>query len=294
LEVGVMVRLLLTGGSGQLGRDFRRYYTDQYDILPLDREHCDVTNLEQVRECFAQHRPEVVLHAAAFTKVDKAEREPDQAFAVNALGSRNVALAAAETGCRLIAISTDYVFSGKKGHPYHEYDPPDPVNVYGRSKLAGEEAIKLLCRDHIILRTSWLYGSGVCFPRNIIRLAREKAAAREPLLVVNDQSGTPTSTRALSGVIHDLIGHPLPAGVIHATCSGVASWYELAHEVVTRLEIPCRLQPCSTDEVPRPAARPSCSVLDNMLLRLEGRDPLPPWREELQHWLDENNNTFPA
>jgi dTDP-4-dehydrorhamnose reductase len=263
-------------------------------MFPLGREDCDVTNPAQVRDCFERLQPQVVLHAAAFTKVDKAEREPDQAFAVNAMGSRNVAFAAAETGCRLIAVSTDYVFSGNKRTPYHEFDDPDPINVYGRSKLAGEDAVRRLCRDHIVIRTSWLYGSGVCFPRNIVRLAREKASAGEPLLVVNDQSGTPTSTRALSRIIHDIIQHPLPAGVVHASCAGVASWYEFAHEVVTRLEIPCRLKPCVTEEVPRPAPRPLYSVLDNMVLRLEGRDPLPPWREEMQRWLEENNNTFPA
>jgi len=287
-----MIRLLITGANGQLGRDFVRYYGEAYHIIPLPREACDITRLEQVQACLAQHRPEVILHAAAFTKVDKAQRDPDHAFAVNALGSRNVAIAAAAAGSRVIAISTDYVFSGRKTQPYHEFDRPDPRNLYGLSKLAGEEAIARHCPDHTILRTSWLYGSGVCFPRNIVRLAREKASRREPLLVVNDQSGTPTSTRALSAVIHDVIHHPLP-GLVHAACGGVASWFELAHEVISRLEIPCHLKPCATNEVPRPAPRPPYSVLDNMVWRLEGRALLPAWRDELHGWLEENRSSFP-
>lgn len=288
-----MIRLLITGANGQLGRDFRHYYGDTYDVIPLSREACDITRLEQVRDCFAGHPADVVLHAAAFTKVDKAQREPDHAFAVNTLGSRNVAIAAAEAGSRIITISTDYVFSGMKKKPYHEFDRPEPRSIYGLSKLAGEEIVSHHCTDHTILRTSWLYGSGHCFPRNIVRLAREKMAQREPLLVVNDQSGTPTSTRALSAVIDDIIRHPIP-GVVHAACSGVASWFEFANEVISRLEIPCHLKPCSTEEVPRPAPRPPYSVLDNMVLRLEGRTPPPPWRDELQGWLDENRASLLA
>jgi len=288
-----MKRILITGAEGQLGHDFQCYHQNDYDIHPLSRGQCDILDLCEVRRIFQDVRPDVVLHAAAFTKVDKAEREPDQAFASNALGSRNVAIAAEETNAWLMAISTDYVFSGKNHHPYNEFDPPDPVNVYGRSKLAGEQSIASFCSRYTIVRTGWLYGSGTCFPRNVIRLAKEKVRKGEKLQVVDDQSGTPSSTRSLAGLVHHLVQNPIP-GLVHGSCEGVASWFEFASEVITHLEIPCHIQSCATQDVPRPAPRPAYSVLDNMVLRLEGRDVMPFWKDELHRWLSENREKLLA
>lgn len=282
-----MTRVLLTGADGQFGTDFQALHESDWEIVPLELARCDIRDLDQVRQAVAAARPAFVIHAAAWTDVDGAEKDPDQAFAVNALGSRNVAVAAEEAGAWLVALSTDYVFSGRQARPYHEFDEPGPVNVYGQSKLAGERAVAEFCRRHTIVRTAWLYGrTGTNFPSRILRLARDKAARGEALRVVNDQWGNPTSTAALAGLIHGLLRDPLP-GVVHGSCEGAATWFEFARQVLDALAVPVRLEPCPTADVPRPAARPKNAALDKLVLRLEGRAPMPHWLDALQSWLSE-------
>lgn len=282
-----MTKVLLTGADGQFGTDFRALHGSDWEIVPLDLAQCDIRDLDEVRQAVAAARPAFVVHAAAWTDVDGAEKDPDRAFAVNALGSRNVAVAAEEAGAWLVALSTDYVFSGKLARPYHEFDEPGPVNVYGQSKLAGERAVAGFCRRHTIVRTAWLYGrTGANFPNRILRLARDKAARGEALRVVNDQWGNPTSTAALAGLVHGLLRDPLP-GVVHGSCEGATTWFEFARQVLDALAVPVRLEPCPTADVPRPAARPMNAALDKLVLRLEGRAPMPHWLDALQSWLPE-------
>lgn len=281
------MKILLTGAAGQFGRDFQRIYGQQHEIVPVDAEEMDIRDLEAVLEIVRESKPSAIVHAAAYTQVDRAETDPDGAFAVNALGSRNVAMAAEDVGAWLFAISTDYVFSGRQGKPYHEFDETRPASVYGQSKLAGERLIAQNCRRHTIIRTAWLYGTtGVCFPRTIAQLARQRRESMAPLQVVDDQTGNPTSTRVLANLIHLLLDDPIP-GIVHGTCEGSTTWFRFAAEILDRLGIPCRLEPCTTEEMPRPAPRPTNSSLDKMVLRLEGRSPMPHWTDALDQWVTE-------
>lgn len=286
------MRVLLTGANGQLGTDFQSRARG-LEIVPLDLPSLDIRNFTDVRQAFRQTAPAVVVHAAAWTDVDGAESQPEEVFAVNALGSRNVALAAEETGAWLITISSDYVFAGDRPEPYHEYDRPGPRTVYGRSKLAGEEAVAAFCRRHTILRTAWLYGrTGINFPARILALAAVKSARGETLRVVDDQRGNPTTTFVLAELIQRLIADPVP-GVVHGTCEGVVSWYGFASEILARANVNCRIEPCTTAEFPRPASRPANSALDKMVLRQAGRPPLPHWSGALQEWLEVTGNVRP-
>jgi len=285
-----MQKVLLTGADGRFGRDFLASCGARFDCRALLESDCDIRRLERVRAVLRQIRPKVVIHAAAFTDVDRAESQPELAFGVNALGSRNVALAAEEVGAWVIAISTDFVFSGRSDRPYHEFDPPNPTSVYGRSKLAGEQAVAAFCRRWTVIRTAWLYGdTGPCFPRTIIRKLRESAVSGHPVRVVSDQRGNPTSTRALAGLVEHLVDAPIP-GVVHGSCEGEVSWYGYARRIQELLRLDGRLEPCTTAEYPRPASRPANSALDKLVLRLEGRPAMPGWDESLQLWIRENRH----
>ena len=285
-----MRKILLTGADGRFGRDFLTACGTRFDCYPLLEADCDIRHLDRVREVLQEVRPEVVIHAAAFTDVDRSESLPDLAFAVNAIGSRNVAIAAEETGAWVIAISTDFVFSGRSDRPYHEFDRPEPISVYGRSKLAGEMAVAAFCRRWTVVRTAWLYGdTGPCFPRTMIRKLRDSAVSGETVKVVSDQRGNPTSTRALARLVEELIDAPIP-GTVHGSCQGVATWYAFARRIQELLRLGGTLEPCTTAEYPRPASRPANSALDKMVLRLERRSPLAEWDEALQEWIRENRH----
>ena len=287
-----MTRVLLTGAEGRFGRDSITWLGQHYELFPMTWETCDIRDLGAVRDAMRKIKPQVVVHAAAFTDVDGAEQNVDAAFAVNAIGSRNVAMAAEEAGAWLIALSTDYVFSGRLGRAYHEFDPPSPINVYGQSKLAGERAVAACCRRHTIVRTAWLYANtGPCFPRTIIRHLLQSVGSGQPVRVVADQRGNPTSTRVLADLVHRLIREPIP-GIVHGVCEGAVSWYEFACEIQFGLLLPGEIVPCATEDVPRPANRPRNSTLDNMVLRLEGYAPLPTWQEALKLWIRENRDEF--
>lgn len=279
-----MARILLTGADGQFGTDFQRLFGDRYQVVPLREEHCDIRDVAAVRQAVREARPDVVLHAAAWTRVDDAEADPDAAYAVNALGTRFVAEAAEEAGARLLALSTDYVFDGRLGRPYHEFDETCPNTVYGRSNLAGERSALQACRRATVVRTAWLYGTtGTNFPATMLTLARRQAAAGEPVRVVDDQKGNPTSTFALARAVADLIDNPL-FGIVHGTCEGEATWHGFAAELFRLMNVAPAPRPCTTGEFPRPAPRPADSRLDNMVLRLAGRARLPHWKDALAEW----------
>jgi dTDP-4-dehydrorhamnose reductase len=212
------------------------------------------------------------------TAVDACESDAGKAYAVNAIGSANVAIACQRRGARLLAISTDYVFGGDLDRPYHEWDAPAPRTVYGASKLAGEQAVRAHCPDHAIVRTAWLYGpGGPSFYHTMLRLGAQQGP---PLRVVDDQRGNPTTTDALATAIGWLLERPL-AGTFHVSCEGEATWCEFAREIFRLRGLTRALTPCATAEYPRPAPRPANSRLEKRALRLHGLPALPHWREAL-------------
>jgi dTDP-4-dehydrorhamnose reductase len=222
-----------------------------------------------------------VVNAAAYTAVDQAETDEDKAFAVNAAGPALLAAAAARTGARLLQVSTDYVFAGDADRPYAEQDEPDPRSAYGRTKLAGELAVRELAPEHgYVVRTAWVYGAtGSNFVKTMARLERD----RDTVEVVDDQRGSPTWSADLARGLVELAGSAAAPGTYHCTGSGETSWFGLARAVFEELGAdPERVRPTSTDRFPRPAPRPAYSVLSDRAWRAAGLSPLPHWRQALR------------
>ncbi|MGO4107626.1 dTDP-4-dehydrorhamnose reductase [Paenibacillus sp. YAF4_2] len=276
------LKVVVTGANGQLGRELVMLDSKgRFAINGLDRSALDITSLEQCREVLSQLRPDVVIHCAAYTAVDKAEAEPDEAFRINAAGTRNIALAAREVGAKLCAISTDYVFDGAGSVPYKEYDRTNPLTVYGQSKLAGEHLVQSLHDRYFIVRTSWVYGA---YGNNFVKTMLKLASEREQLKVVSDQFGSPTYTYDLALFLLELASTDY-YGIYHASNSGVCSWYEFAEAIMEESGSGTQIEPCTTAEFPRPAPRPHYSVMDHSAIRSNGLEPLRPWREALRHYL---------
>src|SRR2546422_2953882 len=272
------MRILVTGAKGQLGQELQGVLTGE-DVIAADRPDYELTD-PMLGEKVAAQRPDLVIHAAAYTDVDGCERNPEIAFAVNAQGTRRVAEGAAKANARLIYISTDYVFDGKKREPYTERDPVNPLNVYGRSKLAGEEEAVKGCRRTLVLRTSWLYGvQGKNFVKTILSLA----VTQQELRVVEDQRGSPTYARHLAQVIAGLIRSDVTGG-IHAGGEGECSRYEFAKAILPEAGLGCRGLPICTAEAGPPALRPPSAARPPAFLPQTGLS-LPPWREGVRQFL---------
>jgi len=272
------MKILITGAGGQLGRALQRELIKD-ELIPLTRSELDISNPSEVRGAIVMHRPEAVINAAAYTNVDGAETNEDEAYRLNALGPRNLALATAEAGIPMVHISTDYVFAGASERPYHEFDRPEPRSAYGRSKLAGEQVVESLNPRHFIIRTAWLYHTeGRNFPKTMLELGR-----RGEVRVVSDQYGSPTYAPHLARAIGGLIGTG-DYGVRHLAGSGGASWFELTAALFEMAGIESTIVPVATADFPRPARRPRYSVLTTMV---EPRILLPPWREGLQEFVNE-------
>jgi dTDP-4-dehydrorhamnose reductase len=228
--------------------------------------------------------PDVVIHCAAMTAVDRCESERESAFRLNARGSANVASVCRKYSIRLIAVSTDYVFDGDADRPYDEFDRPNGGRtVYGQSKFAGEEAVRSLCPNHVIARISWLYGAGgPSFVHTMMSLAD---GSRPSLKVVGDQFGNPTSAVAVARALRELVSRPELCGTFHLTCEGSASWAEFAREIFRIAGVEQRVVSCSTEEFPRPAPRPKNSRLEKLALRLAGLPPMPDWKRALAEFM---------
>jgi dTDP-4-dehydrorhamnose reductase len=276
------MRLLVTGAAGMLGRaTLDAACRRGHDTIGLTRADLDIGDPVAVEENLARHAPEAVINCAAWTDVDGAETELAGAMAGNAYGPGVLAGAAAGTGARLVHVSTDYVFDGSKREPWLESDPVAPVNAYGRSKLAGEEAVLGAGGDAAIVRTAWLYGAG---GGNFVDTMLRLGAERDEVSVVTDQIGRPTWTGDLAAALVELAERTGDRGVFHATGSGECSWFDFAVEIFDRARLECRVLPTTSDAFPRPAARPAYSVLGTE------RDPgvvLGSWQDGLQAYLDE-------
>lgn len=254
------MKVLVTGANGMLGQDLCPILEDiGCFVYESDIDTLDVTDEEQISVAIATIKPDVVIHAAAYTNVDKAEEERDLALKVNEQGTANIARACAKNDCVLVYISTDYVFDGEKNTPYVPTDSVNPINYYGLTKLKGEEAVKKYCEKYYIVRTSWLYGHhGKNFVETMISLADDKE-----LKVVNDQIGCPTWTVELANGIIKLIGTQKEYGIFHICGSGQTSWYGFAKEIFEQIGANANLVECTTDEFKRPASRPKYSVMNN-------------------------------
>lgn len=278
------MRVMLTGGKGMLARTLLAELGADFDIVPTDLPEADITDEECIDAVVARVAPDAVVHCAAMTAVDKCETERELAFRVNARGTANVAAACHRHGVRLIAISTDYVFGGDAGGPFSEFDAADGGRtVYGRSKFAGEEAVRALCPNHAIVRISWLYGAGgPSFVHAMMSLAD---GTRPVLKVVGDQRGNPTSAQAVARALRGLLARPKLCGTFHATCEGEATWAEFAREIFRISGKTQRVEDCTTEEFPRPAPRPKDSRLEKLGLRLAGLPPMPHWKDALAEFM---------
>jgi dTDP-4-dehydrorhamnose reductase len=272
-----VARYLITGAAGMLGADLQRALAGR-EVTALSRADLDVTDLDAVRAAVRGH--DAVINAAAYTKVDDAETNEELAYAVNATGTQNLAIAAAEAEATLVTVSTDYVFRGDATSPYEENAQRDPINAYGRTKAAGEELALAAHPDGTyIVRTAWLYGAdGPNFAKTMVRLA----GSHETVSVVADQLGQPTWTGDLAERIVALLDSDAPAGIYHGTNSGEATWFEFAKEVFREAGLnPDRVTPTDSAQFVRPAPRPSYSVLGHSAWQAAGLSPMRDWKEAL-------------
>ena len=272
-----MTRYLIAGANGQLGHDLQKALEGR-DVTALGRVDLDVTDLDAVREAAAGH--DVIINASAYTKVDDAESNEGAAYAVNALGTQNLAIAAAELGAKLVTVSTDYVFDGSATTPYAEDTPRDPISAYGRTKGEGERlALEAHPGGTYIVRTAWLYGAGgPNFAKTMVKLA----AGRDTVSVVDDQRGQPTWTGDLAAQIVAMLDSDAPAGIYHGTNSGETTWFGFAQAIFAEAGLnPARVLPTTSAEFVRPAPRPSYSVLGHDAWTAAGLTPMRDWREAL-------------
>jgi len=273
------VKILLTGRSGQVGSALEPLLARLGEVSAFDHRALDLSDQPQLRRRVAHERPDVIVNAAAYTAVDRAEAERAQAFVVNGEAPGTLAEEAARLGALLIHFSTDYVFDGTKSVPYVETDAPNPLNVYGESKLAGERAIAASGCRHIILRTSWVYAA---HGRNFVNSILAAARAGRTLTVVNDQRGAPTSSDMIAGAVLRVLSEPRgPDGLYHLSASGETTWFDFAREIVERKGLATSVTPIASADYGMVTRRPANSLLDNSKLHAAFGIALPHWREGL-------------
>ena len=283
-----MERVLITGAKGMLGLDVIDVFRETYEVYGRDIDDFDITRDKETMDAIIRIRPNIVIHAAAYTDVDGCETHLELANSVNGGGTENVASACRELGSKMVYISTDYVFDGTKSGAYSEEDPTCPINAYGRSKLEGERWVGTLVDQFIIVRTAWLFGrGGNNFVKTILKLAREKGA----LSVVNDQVGSPTYAVDLSRAIYALVEKGCK-GIYHITNGETCSWYEYAREILAMSGLGnISVHPISSDQLNRVAKRPRNSVLDRGKFERETGYRMRPWREALRDYLKREGKT---
>jgi dTDP-4-dehydrorhamnose reductase len=282
------MRILVIGANGQLGSDLAIAFSQKGDeVCALTHSDIEITDLDSVSRTLKELRPQVIANTAAMHHLESCERDPEKAFAVNALGPRNLALVAREIDAVLLHFSTDYVFDGSKGSPYVEDDIPHPLSVYGITKLAGEHFVSSTMDKHFVIRSSGLYGKRPCrgkgglnFVELMLKLARERGEVR----VVDSEVVTPTSTQELAQQIV-VLSRSDRYGLFHATAEGSCSWYELAREIFATTNIKVNLKVAHPDEFPTKVARPKYSVLENHALKTGGLNLFGSWQNALHEYL---------
>lgn len=283
------MKVLITGANGQLGTDVVSLFRGSgHMVFACDRDTLDITDSSACEIVVEEFGPDVVIHCAAYTAVDRAEEEVESAYRINAAGTRNLVIACESVRAKFCYISTDYVFDGTSETAYHEYDIPNPQSIYGKSKLAGEVLVQSLSARYFIVRTSWVYGlHGHNFVKTMLRLGKE----RDSLQVVQDQTGAPTFTEDLASFLEELIKTD-SYGIYHASNSGKCTWYEFAKkifeeaELITGEKFKVSIQSCITEEYPLPAPRPRNSTMAHWAIRSNGFTDLREWEKGLRSFLE--------
>ena len=278
------MKILITGSKGQLGLELVKQLKIKglYKIIDTDRDELDIVDIDNVNEFILSSKPDVVINCAAHTAVDLCETDIENAYKINAIGPRNLAIACEKVNAKFVQVSTDYVFDGNIDRPYREDDNTCPNSIYGSSKLMGENFTKEFCSRHFIVRTAWLYGDGNNFVRTMLKLSE----TNKEINVVNDQFGSPTSAVDLAKAIIELI-HTEHYGTYHGTCEGKCSWYDFAQKIFEISNIDIKVNPVTSEEYKRPAPRPAYSVLDNFMLKLVGLNSFRNWEDALIEYLNE-------
>ncbi|WP_071393489.1 dTDP-4-dehydrorhamnose reductase [Bacillus tuaregi] len=278
--------VLVTGVNGQLGHDVVKELEKKgHTAHGADRNEFDLTSEADVKGYVQKLKPDAIIHCAAYTNVDQAEADHETAYNVNALGTKYLAQAAQDAKAKMAYVSTDYVFDGSGTEPYEVDEPTKPLGVYGETKLAGETFLKESLEQYFIVRTAWVYGiNGNNFVKTMLRLGKERGEVG----VVADQVGSPTYTVDLAKLLVEMV-ETEKYGTYHATNSGICSWYEFAVEIFKQAGLDVKTNPLTTEEFPRPAARPKYSVLSKKRLEEQGFTPLRDWKEALSAYMDELN-----
>lgn len=279
-----MKKIIVTGCNGQLGRAINAelYQNAEYELVNTDVAELDITSIDKVMELARDVKPYAIINCAAHTGVDACETQEDAAYRINAIGPRNLSIAATELKAKLIHISTDYVLPGDAKEPYTEFAATGPKGAYGRTKLAGESFVKDFAANYFILRTAWLYGDGKNFVKTMLRLSETNDTVR----VVGDQFGTPTSAKELAKAIAYL----LPTenyGLFHATCEGSTNWADFTRKIFEMAQKTTRVEAITTEEYGAPAPRPAYSVLENYMLKLTTDYRFADWEDALEVYLKE-------
>ena len=291
------MKIAVIGANGQLGSDLVSAFRDNGDAVHgLTHADIEIADLSSVKRVLEGIQPQVIVNTAAMHHVENCEREPEKAFATNALGARNLAVVARDLGSILMHVSTDYVFDGSKGSPYVEEDAPGPLNAYGITKLAGEHFVRSTTPRHFVVRTSGLYGKNPCRAKgglNFIELMLKLARERGEVRVVDSEFVSPTSTAELAQQMLRLSQSDW-YGLYHATAEGSCSWYEFAREIFELTDTPVRLNVAGPNEFPAKVARPKYSVLENRALKSHGLNIFQPWQAGLQKYLGKRTKTSSA
>ncbi len=285
-----MKKIIVTGCNGQLGRALNKMYNDsrEYECINTDVGELDITNVNAVNKMVSEVRPYAIINCAAHTNVNGCETDIDNAYRINAIGPRNLSIASARYGAKLMHISTDYVFNGKATIPYTEFDATCPESVYGRTKLAGEEFVRQFAKEYFIVRTAWLYGDG----KNFVRTMLELSKTHDKVTVVGDQFGSPTSANELARVIVKL----LPTdnfGLFHGTCEGITNWADFTREIYRLAGVTTTVETVTTQEYEKNtkgvvAPRPAYSVLENYMLKLTTNNKFCEWEKAIAEYIKES------
>lgn len=279
-----MKKILITGCNGQLGRALNLRFAGRVDLelINTDVDQLDITNIQSVMDLVEQEKPYAIINCAAHTGVDACETQTELAYRINAIGPRNLSIAATRVGAKMIQISTDYIFSGDGDTHLTEFDAPGPQGVYGKTKLAGENFVKEFSKEYFILRTAWLYGDGKNFVKTMLRLSETNDTVR----VVGDQFGTPTSAKELARAIDYLLLTD-NYGTFHATCEGECSWADFTEEIFRLAGKTTKVERITTEEFGAPAPRPKYSVMDNYMFDLTTDFKFAEWHEAIAEYIAE-------